>query len=133
MAQETRYREIEVGGTPFEMGRQIGEAARQEIRGFAAIALERVNKTMEVSRARAMEVATASVQYAEGYSADMVEELRGTAESSGVALEELMLLQVRNQLQPDADAGEANRRLLCDDDEQKKPAGPGLSTPRAAD
>ena len=105
MAQETRYREIEVGGTPFEMGRQIGEAARQEIRGFAAIALERVNKTLKVSRARAMEVATASVQYAEEYSAEMVEELRGTAESSGVALEELMLLQVRNQLQPDADAG----------------------------
>ena len=42
----TRYRQIEVSGPPRELGRQIGEAAREEIRGFAAIALERVNKTV---------------------------------------------------------------------------------------
>ena len=105
MVQQTRYREIEVGGTSFDMGRQIGEVARDEIRGFAAIALERVNKTMKVSRHRALETAAASFKYVEGYSADMLEELRGMAETSGVAVEELMLLQVRNQLQPDADAG----------------------------
>ncbi|MBI2478805.1 MAG: peptidase C45 [Planctomycetia bacterium] len=35
----------------------------------------------------------------------MLEELRGTAEAAGVTLEDLMLLQVRNQLQPDRDAG----------------------------
>ena len=35
MSHPTRYREIEVSGAPLEMGRQIGEAAREEIRGFS--------------------------------------------------------------------------------------------------
>ena len=102
---ETRYREIEVSGTPLEMGRQIGEAAREEIRGFAAIGLERVNKTIPVARARALAVARDSIPYVESYSPDMLEEMRGMEDSSGVSLEELMLLQVRNQLRPDEDAG----------------------------
>ena len=45
-----RYPEIEVRGTRLEMGEQIGEAAREQIHGFAEIALERVNKTVHVSR-----------------------------------------------------------------------------------
>lgn len=101
----TRYREIVVAGSPREMGRQIGEAARDEIRGFAEIALERVNKTLRVSRERAMSVAARSTEFARGYSPEMLEELHGAAESSHVPFEELMLLQVRNQLRPDADAG----------------------------
>lgn len=87
------------------MGRQLGEAAGEEVRGFAEIALERVNKTMRVSRERAMSVAARSAEFARGYSPQMVEELEGLAESSHVPFAELMLLQVRNQLRPDADAG----------------------------
>lgn len=102
---DTRYREIVVAGAPREMGRQLGEAAREEIRGFAEIALERVNKTMRVSRQRATEIAARSTEFARGYGPEMLEELNGMAESSGVPFAELMLLQVRNQLRPDADAG----------------------------
>jgi isopenicillin-N N-acyltransferase-like protein len=87
------------------MGRQIGEAARAEIRGFAEIALERVNKTVRVSRERAMSVAARSIPYAAAYAPDMMEEMRGMSEASGCSVEQLMLLQVRNQLKPDADAG----------------------------
>jgi len=101
----TRYREIVVAGSPREMGRQLGEAARDEIRGFAEIALERVNKTMRVSRERAMSIAARSTEFALDYGPEMLEELHGMAESSRVPFEELMLLQVRNQLRPDADAG----------------------------
>jgi len=101
----TRYREIAVAGSPREMGRQIGEAARDEIRGFAEIALERVNKTMRVSRERGLSIAARSTEFARGYSAEMLEELSGMAESSRVPFDELMLLQVRNQLRPEADAG----------------------------
>ncbi len=101
----TRYREIEVSGTPFDMGQQLGEAARDEIRGFDEIALERVNKTVTVSRERAMAVADRCVSFVEEYSADMLAELRGVSDSSGVCLANLMLLQIRNQLQPEADAG----------------------------
>lgn len=101
----TRYREIVVAGSPRDMGRQLGEAARDEIRGFAEIALERVNKTMRVSRDRAMSIAARSTGFAQGYSPEMLDELRGMADSSHVPFDELMLLQVRNQLRPDADAG----------------------------
>lgn len=101
----TRYRQIEVSGAPFELGCQLGEAAREEIRGFAAIALERVNKTVPISRARAMELAAATIPFVEEYSPDMLEELRGMARGSGVALEELMLLQIRNQFQPEKEGG----------------------------
>ena len=87
------------------MGRQIGEAAGDEIRGFCEIALERVNQTMCVSRATAIDLAAQCIPLAESYSPDMVEELRGTAESAKVSLEDLMLLQVRNQLQDDSAKG----------------------------
>ena len=50
----SRYREIEVWGPPRELGRRIGEAAREEIRGFSDIALGRVNKTVAVSRDAAL-------------------------------------------------------------------------------
>jgi isopenicillin-N N-acyltransferase-like protein len=101
MSKPTRYREIEVSGPPRVLGRQIGEAARDETRGFCEIALERVNKTVSISCERAIEVARRSAEFAEKYRPDLVEELRGTAEAAGVTLDDLMLLQVRNQLTPE--------------------------------
>jgi len=101
MNKRTRYREINVSGPPRELGRQIGEAAREETRGFCEVALERVNKTVNVSRERAFDIARQSTEFAEKYRPDLVEELRGTAESAGVTLDELMLLQVRNQFTPE--------------------------------
>jgi len=100
-----RYPEITVSGSPRELGRQLGEAAGEWIREFCAVALDRVNVTIAVSRKSAYEIAAASIAYAESYAPDMVEELRGTAEGARVTLEDLMLLQVRNQLKPDAAGG----------------------------
>ena len=100
-SMSTRYRHIEVSGPPCELGRQLGEAARDEIRGFAAIALERVNKTVPISRTRAMDISRQSMDCAAAYAPDMLEELRGMSEGAGVALDEMMLLQVRNQLCPE--------------------------------
>ena len=93
----TRYREIDVSGDPREMGRQIGEAAGEQVRGFCQQALEHVNRTVAVSPQLAEAVVRDSLTAAEQYSPDMVEELRGVAEASGVTLQEVMLLQVRNQ------------------------------------
>jgi isopenicillin-N N-acyltransferase-like protein len=101
----TRYREIEVAGRPREMGRQLGEAAGEEIRGFCEVALALVNKSVRVSKAAAGAVAARSLEYAQHYSPAMVEELQGAAEAARVSLDDIMLLQVRNQLQPQADAG----------------------------
>lgn len=99
-----RYPEICVVGSPRVMGRQIGDAARELIRGFCAVAMDRVNQTVRIERAAALDVAAKSIPLAETYAPDMVEELRGTAEAAGVSLDELMLLQVRNQLRA-TDAG----------------------------
>ncbi len=104
-SKPNRYREITVSGAPREMGRQLGEAARDEVRGFCEVALERVQLTVDVSRERAMSIAQRSLVKAREYASHMVEELEGVAESAGVSLDELLLLQVRNQLTPDADSG----------------------------
>ncbi|MCA9175063.1 MAG: peptidase C45 [Planctomycetales bacterium] len=100
----SRYREIEVSGSPRELGRQLGEAAREETRGFCEVALARVNKTVRISRERAIAIARESQVYAKEYRPDLVDELQGVAEGAGVSLDDLMLLQVRNQLTPDADS-----------------------------
>ena len=95
----TRYREIEVSGLPRELGRQLGEAARQEICGLCEIALNRVQRIVRVRRTTAMDVARRCIPFVEDYAPHMLEELRGTAEGAGVSLDDLMLLQIRNHLQ----------------------------------
>jgi isopenicillin-N N-acyltransferase-like protein len=105
MSTPARYREIEVAGTPREMGRQFGEAAREEIRGFSKAAWEHISKTLRMSRERALAIAAAAIPFAEQYSPDMIDELHGMAEATGMKLEDLMLLQVRNQLRPEPEGG----------------------------
>ncbi|MBI85903.1 MAG: peptidase C45 [Planctomycetaceae bacterium] len=105
MVQATRYRELTVSGPPRELGRQIGEAAREEVRGFCEVALERVKRTVRITREAAYRIARRSGEYAEKYRPDLVEELRGTAEAARVSLDDLLLLQVRNQLQEEKEGG----------------------------
>lgn len=100
-----RYPEIEVAGAPRDIGRQIGEAVRDEIRGFCDAAWTDIGRRIRMPRDPAIGIAEASLRFAEAYSPSMVDELRGVAEASGLALEDIALLQVRNQLRPEADAG----------------------------
>ncbi len=115
-----RYREITVRGNPLEMGRQIGEEVREEIRGFTSIALERVRKTTNISEYRAQLIAHQSSEMVKNYSPDLIEELRGIEQSSGININELFLLQVRNQLTADPEGGctsfsssDANNSILA--------------------
>lgn len=101
----TRYREVEVAGTPREMGQQIGEAAREEIRAFSEVALDRVNITVQCSREKALGVARNCFPYVETYAPHLLDEMRGMAEGSGIPVDDLMLLQVRNQLLGEHDCG----------------------------
>jgi isopenicillin-N N-acyltransferase like protein len=94
----TRYREIEVTGPPRQLGRQLGEAARSEIRGFVDGALRLLHKSVKVSRERALEWALASAEQARIYHPDLVIELEGVASAAGVSFADIMLLQIRNQL-----------------------------------
>jgi isopenicillin-N N-acyltransferase like protein len=99
----TRYPELTVSGSPRELGLQIGEALREQLRGFCHIALDRVHKTTRISRDAALRVAAAVLPLAEEYSPDSIAELRGTADASGVSFMDLMLLQIRNQLRDEPD------------------------------
>src|SRR5262249_49355199 len=101
----TRYPEITVAGSPREMGRQQGDAARELIGGFAAAALERVNLTMRVSRRQAENTAAKSLEFTEKYSPDSCAELQGMADATGLSIIDLMILQIRNQLQNEPEAG----------------------------
>lgn len=100
-----RYPEITVSGPPRELGRQIGEATGDLLRAFCDIALERVNKTASVTRDEANAVAARCLEFTRNYNPSLVEELEGTAEAAAVPLIDLMLLQVRNQLTADEEAG----------------------------
>jgi isopenicillin-N N-acyltransferase-like protein len=80
------------------MGEQIGEACREAIQGFAEIAIDRVRKTVDVSREAALVAAETLLPLARDYSADSMDELAGMARASGLSLSEVMLLQIRNQL-----------------------------------
>lgn len=103
-AASQRYPELEVSGSARDMGRQLGEAAGDLIRGFVEMALLSVQKTVRVSRQRAIQIAQQSLQLGSHYDDQIVDELRGIAEVTGISLEDLMLLQVRNQL-PDEPNG----------------------------
>lgn len=106
MTSLRRYPEVSVSGSPIQMGEQIGESCREAIRGFAEIAIDRVRKTVNVSRESALIAAEALLPLARDYSADSIDELAGIARASGLSLSEVMLLQIRNQLVADsADAG----------------------------
>ncbi len=70
------------------MGRQIGEEVREEIRGFTSIALERVRKTTNISKYRAQLIAHQSSEMVKNYSPDLIEELRGIEQSSGININE---------------------------------------------
>lgn len=105
MNRSQRYPEFTVSGPPRELGRQIGETAREQIRGFCDVAIERVNQTVSITRERAYHVARESLRFAVDYRPDLVEELHGTAEAAGVTIDDLMVLQVRNQFQPEKAGG----------------------------
>lgn len=105
MNKPSRYREITASGSPRELGRQLGELAREEIRGFCEVALERVNRTVKISRERAYDIARRSGVFAEEYRPDLMQELQGTAEAADVTLDDLLMLQVRNQYQPEQAEG----------------------------
>lgn len=98
MTSSRRYPEVSVSGSPAQMGEQIGEACREAIRGFAEVAIDRVRKTINVSRESALVAAETLLPLARDYSSDSIDELVGMARASGLSLAEIMMLQIRNQL-----------------------------------
>ncbi|MCA9014833.1 MAG: peptidase C45, partial [Planctomycetaceae bacterium] len=105
MPETTRYREIEVAGTPLEMGRQLGEAACEDVQTFCEVALERLQETMQVGCEQAKLLSEQCLSFAKEYSPDSVEELQGVAEATNLPFWKIMLLQIRNQFTAEPDSG----------------------------
>ena len=110
-----RYRVVEARGSYHEMGCQIGEEARDEIQGFCDIALQRINKTVTVNSEQAIRIARDSLRAVEKYAEHLVEEMQGMSEASGVPLDDLMLLQIRNQFVEGMDFGCTSVSLKTDE------------------
>lgn len=104
-ARKPRYRELTVAGEPRDMGRQLGEALLDVIREFCDEALRLVRKTVAISDASVAATIATATRRAVEYAPDHVEELRGVAEAAGVPFDAVMLLQTRNQMLPDPEAG----------------------------
>ena len=96
----TRFREVEVQGVPRELGRQLGEATREEVRTYVERVVERFNlgRKSRLAPEAALAVAAESIPAAERYLPEAMEELRGIAEGASVTVEQAMLINVRNQL-----------------------------------
>ena len=97
LSTPSRYPEMTVRGTPREMGRQLGDAVGDLVRGFCDEALSAINKTVSIDSDTAARISNESLAYVSQFAPHLVEELYGVAEASVVSIENLMLLQVRNQ------------------------------------
>lgn len=102
---QSRYRHIEVSGSHFEIGQQIGESLQEELRGFVATSWERVTHMFRLRRETVLNVVNQSTQYVQNWAPDLLEELFGIARSSGLSFDDLMFLQIRNQLSADLESG----------------------------
>lgn len=98
--KRTRFPELQVAGSPRALGAQIGEACREQVRGFSDLVIERFNHGQErrIEMATALNVALGCIPFAQAYSPDSVEEMIGVAEGAGISTERVMLVNVRNQL-----------------------------------
>jgi len=100
-----RYRHIEVSGSHLEIGRQIGESLKEELRGFVETSWDRIEQTLKLRRETVFSVIHQSTQFVRNWAPDLLDELSGAAQSSGLSFDDLMFLQIRNQLTADMDSG----------------------------
>jgi isopenicillin-N N-acyltransferase-like protein len=85
---------LEVSGTPFELGCQHGELAREQVRGFADYLL----RTAGASRNRVLAATHRFLPLFQRHCPTLLEEARGLAEGARVTFEEALLLQIRGEI-----------------------------------
>lgn len=100
-----RYRHIDVSGSHFEIGQQVGEYLKDELAGFVATSWDRIAQTLKLRRETILHVIRQSTQFVKDWAPDLLDELSGAAQSSGLSFDDLMFLQIRNQLTADMDSG----------------------------
>ncbi len=89
-------RVLKLSGTPYDMGRQHGAAYAEQIRKLAEERIE-LSGTEKwagrpVPRAEIMALGQACLSYHQAYAPQLMDELRGISDATGVGLAELMIL-----------------------------------------
>ena len=91
-----KIRMLEVSGSPIEMGRHHGLAYADSIRELAKDRLQLSSSSnwtgKELSRRDVLSLGRACLPYHHGYAPELMDELRGMGEVSGVGLTELVIL-----------------------------------------
>lgn len=100
-----RYRHIDVSGNHFEIGQQIGDCLKDELHGFVATSWDRIAQTLKLRRETILQVIHQSTRFVQHWAPDLLDELSGAAQSSGLCFDDLMFLQIRNQLTANMDSG----------------------------
>ncbi len=94
----TRIPLVEVSGPPRERGRQYGEQARKLIERSITWYAEQFTETAGLSWSEILKQAPRWVPLIEAYHPEALEEVRGIAEGSGFAFEEILALNGRSEL-----------------------------------
>jgi isopenicillin-N N-acyltransferase-like protein len=108
--QQTSLPLIEARGTHREIGRQVGEAAREPIRRSVAYYEEHIEWLAGMPFAAAEARALRLLRYAEHDLPQYVDELTGMAEGSGVSFEKLLVLNCGEEILCAAEPGAAGPR-----------------------
>jgi len=95
------YPQFAARGTHRELGRQHGEQARAQVRGF----LDYLAHLLRLSREQLHSRALRFLPLFEQHCPHLVDEVRGLGEGSGVPLAEALAVQVRGELGPVQDEG----------------------------
>ena len=105
-----RFELLKVGGTPRQIGLQVGDALRDkvplaidqifehELTYYDAMTFGRIPPLAPMTRPSVMAATRAFLPHFEAYAPGMVEELRGIAEGAHIEFEEALLLQIRGEI-----------------------------------
>lgn len=105
----TFYEHYRFSGSYREVGRQHGEALREQIRQHLELIYELSDKESHLPRERALSIAKYYESYILEYTPGFMEELAGLGEGAGITADEALLLQVRQEVVNLARHGSADR------------------------
>ena len=93
-----KFREITVSGSEYEMGLQIGEECKDEIKDLVGITLQRFNLSSKknISLNQVTNLVKKIIYCSKDFLDDEFNELEGISRSSNVKFEDLMMLNCRN-------------------------------------
>ena len=93
-----KFREITVSGSEYEMGLQIGEECKDEIKDLVGITLQRFNLSSKknISLNQVTNLVKKIIYCSKDFLDDEFNELEGISRSSNVKFEDLMILNCRN-------------------------------------